>query len=818
MNDYARLAALASYAILDTPRERDFDEIVELASEICGTPIAVVNLIDAGRQFFKAEVGLGVRTTSMDSSFCAKAILEEEFLVVPDATRDPRFQCNPLVTGEPGLRFYAGALLRTEEGHAIGTVCVLDHKARTLTGTQERTLRVLARQVMLQLELRKAVRARDEAHVGDRRRERRLDLLAQASAALLDADKPADVLRPVLERGAREMGFEQSYTYDVLPDGRHLSLTHAIGVELKVQEASRHVPFTVPLCGIVAGSGDRLVLTHVQESSEPRYAIARHAGVQAFAGFPITTNNAVTGVISFASMAEPSFDDEALAFFETVARFLSIANDRAASVRRLAESDARSRLAQQAGRIGTFAAEVATGTMTISPEFCRLFGLPISETVPASFLEALVVPEDRGVPSDGVSRKDGSAELDVEYRIRRADDGRLRWLARRAQFVCDDAGQVVRMFGTVHDVTERKTLQVHQAALLELGDRLREAANAADAVGAAAEILGRTLQATRAGYSRIDLREDLFEVQRDWTSPGAKSLDGRYGLSMFNATIDRLAKGETIAVANVRAAPWLASDLDSYDAIGTQAQIKVPLVEKGCLVGLLYAHQAEPRTWTKDEIDFAHGVADRTYAALGKVQAEADQAILNQELSHRLKNTMSMVQAIAAQTLRAVTEKEAVAAFTKRIHALAKAHDVLLQQSWSSARIETVVSGVLGTFDVGDRFGMSGPDVSLGPRATLSLSMLLHELATNALKYGALSADSGRVTVAWRLAGLDGSAELVLDWIESGGPPLLKPERKGFGSRLIGMGLIGTGDSELRYLPQGFEAEFKAPLSQVQQS
>lgn len=153
----SRLAALARYEILDTPRESEFDDIAALASEICQTPIAVVNLIGNGRQFFKAEVGLGVRETPLASSFCAKAILEEDFLLVPDATKDARFDCNPLVTGEPRLRFYAGALLKTEEGHPIGTVCVLDTKPRELTETQQNTLRVLARLVMKQLDLRKAI-------------------------------------------------------------------------------------------------------------------------------------------------------------------------------------------------------------------------------------------------------------------------------------------------------------------------------------------------------------------------------------------------------------------------------------------------------------------------------------------------------------------------------------------------------------------------------------------------------------------------------------------------------------------------------------
>ena len=153
-----RLRALDRYDLLDTPRERDFDEIAEAAAELCETPIAVVNLIGDGRQFFKAEVGLGLRETPLETSFCRQALLQEDFLYVPDATRDPRFEGNPLVAGEPGLRFYAGALLRTAEGHPIGTVCVLDTKPHELSERQRKGLLRLARQTMAQMELRRALR------------------------------------------------------------------------------------------------------------------------------------------------------------------------------------------------------------------------------------------------------------------------------------------------------------------------------------------------------------------------------------------------------------------------------------------------------------------------------------------------------------------------------------------------------------------------------------------------------------------------------------------------------------------------------------
>ena len=157
-----RLAALRRYDILDTPREAEFDDIVALASTICDAPISVVNLIDEHRQWFKAEVGLGVRETPLETSICSHVILENDFVEIPDTLADARMADNPLcLAPEDGLRFYAGALLKTSDGMPIGTLCVLDTKPRNLTDLQRETVRVLARQVMKQLELRLALRQLD---------------------------------------------------------------------------------------------------------------------------------------------------------------------------------------------------------------------------------------------------------------------------------------------------------------------------------------------------------------------------------------------------------------------------------------------------------------------------------------------------------------------------------------------------------------------------------------------------------------------------------------------------------------------------------
>jgi len=153
----ARLAALRAYDILDTPRETDFDEIVMLASRICDAPISVINFIDETRQWFKAETGLGVRETPLDTSLCAHVILEDEFVEIRDTLADARMADNPLCVADPGLRFYAGALLKSNGGYPIGTLCVLDNRPRTLNPLQRDALRILAHQVMTQLDLRAVI-------------------------------------------------------------------------------------------------------------------------------------------------------------------------------------------------------------------------------------------------------------------------------------------------------------------------------------------------------------------------------------------------------------------------------------------------------------------------------------------------------------------------------------------------------------------------------------------------------------------------------------------------------------------------------------
>jgi anti-sigma regulatory factor (Ser/Thr protein kinase) len=181
--------ALRSYKILDTDPEQAFDDLTLIASQICGTPVALISLIDEDRQWFKSRIGTEIRETSRSISFCAHAIQQKGIMTVPDALNDPRFKDNPVVKGAPHIRFYAGAPIETPDGHALGTLCVIDYVPRTLTAEQNNALQALERQVAAQLELRRNV---EELHAALEGIEALSSLIPFCSTCELNVVIPAD--------------------------------------------------------------------------------------------------------------------------------------------------------------------------------------------------------------------------------------------------------------------------------------------------------------------------------------------------------------------------------------------------------------------------------------------------------------------------------------------------------------------------------------------------------------------------------------------------------------------------------------------------
>ncbi len=666
-----RLRALRDHAILDTLPEMQFDGIAALAASFCSAPIALVSLVDEHRQWFKARIGIALGQTPVGQSVCALAIRGRAPFVIPDLAADPRTAGNPLVTGPPGIRFYAGIPLVTPDDQALGTVSVMDTVPRPggLSETEMAALQQLARQAMALLTMR----------------------------------------RLLIERG------------------------------------------------------DRLAVAW-------RDGAASEARVQ--------TSEAAQAA--------------------------------------LRDSGNRSRLAQEAGRIGTFELDVASGTMMVSAEFCRIFGLPPAATWHTSAIEALVLPEDRAIRSNRESRIAGSAPPDAEYRIHRANDGRLRWISRRSEFQLGPDGRAKAMIGTVHDVTDRRLATLRLEALLGFGDEIREAQDRGAVAAAAARRLGETLGAAQAGYLDIDEGRGSIAVAAQWAAPGLPALAGPIPVEAFALTLARLRSGQPLALRDVAAEPGVAADA-GFAALAVKAAILVPLLRAGRLLGALFVHAMEPRPWSADEITFARGLADRMQAALVQIDAVATRSILNHELSHRLKNSLAMVQAIALQTLQHVEPQEAVDAFADRIVALSSAHQALVDGNWTSADIRTVATQVLGGISMAERVTLVGPDIRIGSPCALSMSLIIHELATNAVKYGALSNDAGTVALSWTVTGTLPDAVFRMRWRETGGPPVTPPDKVSFGTTLIGVGLLGTGGASLRYPPSGVEADFEAPLARIQE-
>ncbi|TPW26543.1 GAF domain-containing protein [Pararhizobium mangrovi] len=656
-----RLKAITQLGIVEASAEQAFDDLTQLAAQICDAPVALVSVVEKDRQWFKAKVGFTPSETPIDQSVCAHALGSREMLVIPDLMSDPRTMSNPIVTGEPHIRFYAGAPLVTEDGIAIGSLCVIDYKPRPagLTQKQVSALSKLADQVMAQFALRRALADREDlvaglsrAHGRAAEERRRLTSMFQAAPSFM-----------ALLRGPEHVFDMTNAAYQRMVGGRDV--------------LGRSVREALP------------------------------------------------------DAAEQGFAD----------------------------------LLDKVYRTGeVYQVEAALFASQASPEG------PVDERY-----------------------------LDFVYQP------------------LEENGEVTGIFVEGYDVTDRVWQIRRQEALSELGERLRDSNEVAGIATIAAEILAGLLGATRAGFGSVDLQNETVFMHPNWCAPGAEPVEGTYRFRDYGSFIDDLVAGRPVLIEDIAVDERTRDSENALAELGIRVLCNLPILEDGKLVMVVFVHHDTARQLSNDDLAFIRQVGDRAQAAIARIQAEKLQKVLNQELSHRLKNTLAMVQAIAGQTLRSVTEKDAVEAFNSRIHALSTAHQILLQENWSAAPIRNVVSGVVKTLNQSDRFALDGPDVVLGARAALSMTLVLHELATNAIKYGALSVEAGSVSIEWCIDHAEEDT-FALTWTEQGGPAATEPDgRGGFGSRLIKMGLLGTGSTSINYGTEGLQAEMRAPLSQMQQ-
>ncbi|HEX8192027.1 MAG TPA: HWE histidine kinase domain-containing protein [Allosphingosinicella sp.] len=272
-----------------------------------------------------------------------------------------------------------------------------------------------------------------------------------------------------------------------------------------------------------------------------------------------------------------------------------------------------------------------------------------------------------------------------------------------------------------------------------------------------------------------------------------------------------LATGEPVWVSDTDASTHFARK-----GLGFGAAFGFPVKGEGRIIAALefFTHGVEAPD--DDLLLTVRTLGEQVGRVLERKRTEEHQRLLLNELNHRVKNTLAVIQSIAQQTFRGdAAAPEARQAFESRLTALAAAHDLLTGRNWEAASLRAVIDRAgIGCGAGSDRIRVRGEDIELAPRTAVSIAMALHELCTNAVKYGALSGEEGRVTVAWTVSGAAGARRLSLSWTEDGGPPVLPPSRRGFGSRMIERGLASElgGTAELLFREEGVICRVEAPL------
>ena len=854
-NESERLAALYGYGILDTPAEPGFDGIVLLASQICQAPVALVSLVAAERQWFKARTGFDDCETPLDVSICRHALARPGLLVIPDLAHDPRTRDNALVTGAPFIRFYAGARLETPEGLALGTLCVIDSNPRLegLTSSQAKALEVLADQVMSQMELRRTVLARDAAlqavREGDVRQRQILEsavdfaIIATDRAGLVTdwnagaehvfgwtaaemRGEPIDRFFTPGDRAADRVGHEMRRALDagrgnderwhlrkdgslfwangeMMPlrseAGQHVGFIKIVRDETRRREADEKLRLSEEFLQSVLASSDDCIqvldpdgkLTFMSEGGRRSMEVADFEALRGRA-WPVTcpddlrpiANGAVEAAraggtghyqgrtdtfaatpkwwdvrvtpildgegkpekllaisrdITAARNAETALREaealnslilnsssdctvvldldghtlfvspggiEAMEISDVDAiiglswlrvwkgadneaarnavaeartgrkgqfqgfcpthngtpkwwdvvispllgsdgkpeRLVSVGRDITASrqvAEKLVRSQERLNLALGAsGMVGVWDWDLKAGLIHADANFARIYtvdpdwaarGAPLSEYVKSIHRDDLPAFQ-----SELDRLFAGAEEFSNEYRIKQPD-GSVRWVLARGRLVRDDDGEPVRFPGASVDITERKEAEVRRLAVLELGDQLRDLTDPADMAFAAAEIMGRTLDASRAGYGTVSLAGEVISIERDWTVPGVAGIEGTHSFRNYGTFVDELKRCSIVLIDDTALDPRTAGKTDALDAIGVRSVVNLPIFEHGKFVAMFYVHDDKARHWGPEQIAFVRNVADRTRAAIERRLAEGRLHDLNADLEQRVE-------------------------------------------------------------------------------------------------------------------------------------------------------------------------------------
>ena len=298
----------------------------------------------------------------------------------------------------------------------------------------------------------------------------------------------------------------------------------------------------------------------------------------------------------------------------------------------------RLKLALDAGRMTVWEVDLETDALVGSPDLNRLFGLPEDSEPDLTTLRGFYYPgEQERVAEHGRQALDrGDRYIELEYRIVRPD-GKVRWLGLRCELQLAEDGTPVRAVGVVSDVTERKETELRDAVLADLTTRIRGLDDPEEISFAAAEVLGRALGVSRAGYGTVDKAAETIAIARDWNAPGISSLAGVLHFRDYGSYIEDLKRGVTVVFADAEQDPRTRATAEALKAISAQALVNMPVTEQGGLVALLYLNHEKPRNWSENELALIREVAEHTRTIVERRRVERDLQQLTAELEQRVE-------------------------------------------------------------------------------------------------------------------------------------------------------------------------------------
>lgn len=483
--------------------------------------------------------------------------------------------------------------------------------------------------------------------------------------------------------------------------------------------------------------------------------------------------------------ARPSFVDEVN---DVILALHAASRERRDAEEAAAVANEKIRLALKAGRMGTFEIDLDTGRVDCSPERLEIFGVD-----PGSFdgrletLDRLIHPDDLARVRQRRDNALTSGSYESEFRILRPD-GAIRWLLSRAEVRRDPGGKARRVIGLSMDITARKVVERRLAEAAQLSARQLgelEALYASAPIGLA--LFDRDLRYVRANAAMATMSGVARELHFGHT---ARHVLGQIAGALEPHLEHVLATGEArLGVAFQGEMPGLPGAVRSFNSH------YYPLLDEGGQLvgaGLIVEEVTEQRR-----------VAER-------------QKLLVRELRHRANNMLAVIQSVARRSLSGGGPIEAARInFLERLQALARAHNMLTDSDWRGVALEELVRVELE--GIVDRVDLEGPPIVLESGPAQTFALVLHELAVNAMKHGALSVPAGRVRVTWQITGSGPDARFAFCWQEYGGPPVSKPKHRGFGTELLERAIIEDFDKPacIEFRPEGLRFEVDVPAALV---